>query len=88
MDFKEFGFDKVMILPPMKGTCPECAAKHEPDWPHNRDSLYYQIRFYQKNGRMPTWGDAMAHCSEDMKRVCREVLTKHGVKTEELEPGQ
>lgn len=60
------------------GTCPECAAKHGPNQPHNRDSLVYQYKFYDKYGRMPTWEDAMVHCPEDIRRLWKEVLEKRG----------
>lgn len=65
------------------GTCPECAVKHDPRLPHNRDSLAYQYKFYDKNGRWPTWVDAMAHCSEDVKEQTLAVLREHGVELEE-----
>lgn len=31
-----------------EGTCQECAVKHSPEQPHNRDSLAYQYKFYDK----------------------------------------
>lgn len=34
-----------------EGTCPECAVKHDPEQPHNRDSLTYQYKFYDQHGR-------------------------------------
>ena len=87
MKAKVIGFEDVMLLPPKPGTCPECAAEHDKAMPHNRDSLYYQMRFRQKNGRFPTWGDAMAHCSEIVKGYWRSELAARGVKPEELEAG-
>ena len=77
--------DQVMILPPKKGTCQECATEHDPAWPHNRDSLYYQMRFYQRNKRFPTWVDAMAHCCETMKIAWKKELAARGVPPEQLE---
>lgn len=50
----------MMLLPPPPGTCPICAVKHDPTWPHNAQSLYYQYRFYGIRGRWPTWADAAA----------------------------
>lgn len=44
------------LLPPPKGTCPECAINHAPELPHNQQSLFYQYSFYGKHGRWPTWG--------------------------------
>lgn len=35
-------------------TCPECAVVHDPQQPHNRDSLYYQYKFYDAHGCWPT----------------------------------
>ena len=51
-----------------EGTCPECAVKHDPEQPHNQDSLTYQYKFYDQHGRWPTWADAMAHCSDELKK--------------------
>lgn len=65
-----------------EGTCPMCAVAHNPAFPHNRDSLVYQYKFYDENGRWPTWSDAMAHCSEEMKGVWTEELKKRGVEVE------
>ena len=47
---KEIPFENVMILPPKPGVCRECAVDHKPDQPHNRDSLYYQMKFRQNTG--------------------------------------
>lgn len=62
-----------------EGTCPECAAKHEPDMPHNKDSLTYQYYFYDHYGRWPAWADAMAHCPEKVKEIWIKELRKLGV---------
>lgn len=61
------------------GTCPECAVKHDPSQPHNRDSLAYQYKFYDKHGRWPTWSDAMAHCSDFVKEFWVKALREQGV---------
>ena len=82
---KGIGPDDFVLLPPKPGTCPVCAADHTPDLPHNRDSLFYQMRFYQRHGRFPTWADAMAHCSETMKAFWKAELIKRGVKPEDIE---
>ena len=47
------GFTLIGRTP--KGTCPVCAVRHNPDQPHNRDSLTYQYKFYDQYGRWPTW---------------------------------
>ena len=84
MNVKEIGMDQVMLLPPKPGTCPACAVNHDPAMPHNRDSLYYQMRFYQQNGRFPTWGDSMAHCDDAVKAVWINELSKRGVPEEQF----
>lgn len=38
------------------GTCPECAVKHDPEQPHNRDSLAYQ---YKENAKIKTVYEAL-----------------------------
>lgn len=67
---------KLMLMPARAGTCPECATVHEADEPHNRGSLFYQIKFRHAQGRDPTWADALAHCSEAMKAAWQEELLK------------
>lgn len=68
-----------MLLPPAPGLCQECAVKHEPEQPHNQRSLYYQYRFYRKNGRWPTWADALAHCSPEVVDAWIDELGRMGV---------
>lgn len=63
-----------------EGTCEQCATKHDPEQPHNQQSLVYQYNFYDKNGLWPKWEDAMAHCSDDVKKFWREKLKELGVK--------
>lgn len=63
-----------------EGTCPVCVTAHDPKMPHNQQSLAYQYKFYDENGRWPTWKDAMEHCSEEMKEMWREALKEKGVK--------
>lgn len=57
----------MTLLPPAPDKCQECACDHDPSLPHNRHSLYYNIHFKMKHGREPTWKDAMAHCTEEVK---------------------
>ena len=58
------------------GTCSECATKHPPEMPHNQQSLTYQYKFYDRHGRWPTWEDAMAHCSDEIKQLWKDALLK------------
>lgn len=71
---------KWKILPPKPDHCQICAKKHDPEIPHDKNSLYYQMCFENEHGRWPTWADAMAHCSDDVKEQTKEVLKKHGIK--------
>ena len=66
------------LLPPPPGKCQLCAVDHPPEAPHNQDSMYWQFGFYKKNGRWPTWADAIAHCSDDIKAATISVLKEHG----------
>lgn len=68
---------KMALMPPAPGKCPICAVEHNPEWPHDKNSLYYQIRFHSEHGRYPTWQDAMAHCPGDIKRDCIDALKEH-----------
>jgi hypothetical protein len=77
---KETGMTLLVSTPP--GTCPECAVEHGPAEPHNKDSLFYQYKFYDKHGRWPTWADAMVHCAEEIKVVWKKELEMRGIKLE------
>lgn len=68
-----------MLLPPPADTCQECAVKHEPQMPHNQQSLFYQYSFRKKNDRWPTWADAMAHCAPEMRAQWTSMLAERGV---------
>jgi hypothetical protein len=70
---------RFMLLPAKPGTCAECAVKHDPLYPHNQQSLYYQYHFYAEHNRFPTWADAMSHCTDDMKLFWTQELLKHGI---------
>lgn len=67
------------MFPAAPGTCPKCAVDHSPEQPHNQQSLHWQYWFYNEHGRWPTWLDAMAHCTEEMKTLWRIELLKRGV---------
>ena len=68
----------LRLLPCKEGVCQECATEHEECEPHNL-CLYYSYHFYGQHGRFPTWVDAMAHCSDDVKAATIEVLKEHGI---------
>lgn len=70
------------LLRPSPDKCQLCAIDHEPGWPHNAQSLYYQMRFQMQHGRGGTWADAIAHCGEDMQQAWRSKLQALGAWTE------
>ena len=70
---------RFILMPCASDVCQECAVDHPPDAPHNAESLYYQYHFYAIHGRWPTWTDAIAHCSDEVKEAVLEVLKKHGI---------
>ncbi len=64
------GNHSMTLLPPAADKCQTCATAHEPELPHNAQSIYYQMAFNMKNKRWPTWNDAMKHCTPAMRRTC------------------
>ncbi len=74
------GMEEIKVRAPLPGTCPECAVKHDERDPHDLESLYYQYRFYKQNGRLPTWADAMRHCSPITQAAWAEKLEKRGIR--------
>jgi hypothetical protein len=69
----------LKLLPPESGMCCECAIAHHRDYPHHANGKYYKYHFHLKHKRLPTWEDAIAHCSEELKELWREHLTSLGV---------
>ncbi|PZU77733.1 MAG: hypothetical protein DI530_12115 [Sphingomonas sp.] len=67
------------LMPAAPGLCAECATKHDPEQPHDANSLHYQYHFYGNRGRWPDWRDAMAHCADQMRADWTEALTELGV---------
>lgn len=70
---------KIWVLPPCADNCQICGAKHEPELPHNAQSLYYQVTFNMAHGRAPTWIDAMEHCAPELRDQWRAALIDMGV---------
>jgi len=73
----------LMLLPCKEGVCQECATEHNEWEPHNL-CLYYQYHFHGLYGRFPTWADAMAHCSDEVKIATIEILKECGVTVSEV----
>lgn len=84
------GNHSMTLLPPKPGTCQICAVDHDPIHPHNATSLYYQTKFIMENKREASWLDAMAHCTDEMKKFWIEELEKLGidVKGGKIRPAQ
>lgn len=66
----------LRMLPGPPGTCEWCHVKHDAGQPHNQQSLPYQMKFQTLHGRPPTWSDAMAHCSDEVRRLWRAGLVR------------
>lgn len=62
------------LMPAKAGTCVQCAGNHPSDLPHQRDSLFYQMRFQLAHGRAPTWADAAAHVDPKVREMWRSLL--------------
>lgn len=73
------------ILPPTPGSCSVCGVPHVEGQPHNAQSIFYQYRFYGAYGRWPTWADAIAHCTENVKQVWTEQIKTFNAWTEPAE---
>jgi hypothetical protein len=75
----------MMLLPPRADSCQICATEHEPELPHNKDSLYYQMAFTMQNpGKWPTWADAMQHCTSQMREDWTRLLLEKGQEVGEV----
>lgn len=61
----EAQLEHIKVIPPRPGACKVCAAFHEPNSPHDVNSLYYRTKFRRKHGRYPTAEDAGRHCKTD-----------------------
>lgn len=56
-----------IVSAPGIGKCKICAMRHDRRMPHDIRSVYYIVRFAEKNGREPTTEDAMKHCTDSVK---------------------
>ncbi len=70
-----------MLLPPAPDVCQECAVKHAPEEAHNNESLFYKYKFRGDRGRWPTWKDAIAHCSPEVRELWEKALRERGAWT-------
>lgn len=72
----------TMTLLPQPGVCQVCARDHPDHMPHDATTMFYSVKFMMDNNRNPTWHDAMAHCSEEIKAAWIKGLIDHGVDVE------
>ncbi|TMO87649.1 hypothetical protein [Pseudoalteromonas ruthenica] len=79
MNVKTKKLTTANLLPPPADKCQQCGVKHDSDQPHNRDSMFYQVRFKLEHERNPTWSDAIAHCSPAVIEQWVKALREHGV---------
>jgi hypothetical protein len=69
----------MILLPPSPDKCQECAVKHEPGQCHDATSMFYGVKFKMDHGRSPTWKDAMAHCSDEVKKHWIKEISAMGI---------
>lgn len=69
----------LMLLPPAKDKCQECAVAHKPEEPHDATSMFYHVHFQIRHQRGPGWADAMEHCSEPVKAAWTKALAGRGI---------
>ena len=83
MGYLQERFGATLLKPLAPNLCPMCGREHEEGWPHDRDKLYYQYKFYDEHGYWPSWADAMAHCSDAVKAYWKEQLEARGISLDE-----
>lgn len=69
----------AFLLPPKAHLCQTCGTEHSAELPHNPYSLYYGVAFKLEHDRSPSWHDAMAHCTEEVKQQWIEALKSRGI---------
>lgn len=72
----------LMPVSQQNGECSQCGVLHDPEEPHDRETLYYQMAFHAEHGRWPTWRDAMAHCSAEIRAAWTAALLERGIEIE------
>ncbi len=82
VEIEEVSESSMMLLPPRLDVCQECARDHDPRLPHDKQSLYYQMKHQLEHNRGATWADAMAHCSDEIKAAWIDGLKKFGIEVE------
>ena len=69
----------INLLKSPPDTCPECAVVHDPQQPHNRDSLYYQYEFLRCPWMLPDLGRCDGTLLTRSQGSVAEELKKRGI---------
>lgn len=69
----------LRVTAPRRGACPICGVRHDAGQPHYKNSVYYLRHYAYQHGRLPTWEDAMAHCTEETQGRWRAKLAFYGI---------
>lgn len=72
----------MMLLPPAPDCCQVCAVKHAPEEPHNPQSLYWATKRNMDGQPGPTWEDALAHVSDEVRERWVMLLAERGVEVQ------
>ena len=68
----------IEAMRPEPPRCPECATAHHRAEPHDAESRVYQLHFYRRHGRWPTWADAIAHTTGLVREAAVAALKAKG----------
>lgn len=74
------------LLPPSPDVCSMCAKDHEPELPHDWQTIYWQYAFRAEYDRWPTIDDAFSHCDDEMQEIWRQALLEHGIELKSRNP--
>lgn len=67
-------------------TCEQCGRVHSPKDPHDPYTSQYIALFWKTKDRLPTWQDALAHCTETVREEWRGELKRLGKYTTHRNP--
>lgn len=72
------------LLPPAPGACQTCGHQHEPEQPHNPQSLYWQTKRRIAGEPAPTWAEALEHVDQAQREQWIQILkNEHGIEVEQ-----
>lgn len=79
------GMGAWQLLDPGEGCCPVCGDEHPPEYPHNPGHIYWQMLRAVHHEPSPTWNEAMAHVSEEMRESWVGFLDGAGIPEQQLD---